>query len=341
MRGLELVAPGLIEKGQLDGTLMLTNGVSKGKSVALLATPDGEPLVISHARIGLPRLDESTTAPPLPLVPAVRVRARTGEDVRFRYGAEHRPTEIWIDPGEPGSGRGAPGYLDLDLEVPLSVDGLELDGEFSSSHGQLAFPNGTLALRRGRAWIRRDRGEVPRVLISAEAAGRVGDYQVSLKPSGQIYPFVAPEEASVGTPLFAPNADAIPFLETEYILALLGGPVVAPSAGGRGGFADLLAIPGRGQNGGAELTGFMLPSFGTALGMQEFALDVGFGGPVRLRLGERLFRRLLVTYVSALSGPAQSSTFRVTYEVTPLLSMGWSADELERSQWEVQAFMRF
>jgi hypothetical protein len=32
---------------------------------------------------------------------------------------------------------------------------------------------------------------------------------------------------------------------------------------------------------------------------------------------------------------------RVTYEVTPRWSLGWSVDELDRTRWEAQAFLPF
>jgi hypothetical protein len=298
--------------------------------VALLTTPDDKPLMVSEATIITSGLDASTPVAPLPFAPAVRVSVRTGSNVQFHhhYALERWLTRIWID-----------GYLKL--AGKLCADGLKLHGEFHSRRGELVFPNAALTLHRGQATIERIPGERPlTVRVDAEAGGRVGDYRVSLKPNGQIYPSMGPE--------FELNADVIPFLADEYVLALLGGPVVTPSAAGRSEFADLLAIPGRGQNGGAELTRVTLRPSDSGLGMKELALDAGFSGPVRLRLGEQLFHpRLFVTYVSALSGPAQSSTFRVTYELTPLyrtdlmLRAGWSVDELERSQWELQAFTRF
>jgi hypothetical protein len=322
---------------KLDGKLLLTSASETG--MPLLATPEGEPLVVSQAEIGVPKVSKPGTPMDLPFTPLVQVRVRVGEDVRFRYGAERRPTEVKIDAGEPGQGRGAPGYVDLSGE--LSLHGLQADAELHSSEGQLAFPNGTLTLRRGTMWIRRVPGRPPRVTISGEADGRIGEYSVSLRPVGQIYPFAEVTEGGIMVPLLSLNAVTIPHLDEAYVMALLVGPVVAPTSGRTNDLAALLAVPGTGGDSGAEITGVTLPQFGNPLGIQEMALDVGTSGVVRLRLGEELFRRVRVVYVSALTGPTASESFRVMFEVTPLVSVGWSIDEVEQERWEVQSLLAF
>ena len=70
--------------------------------------------------------------------------------------------------------------------------------------------------------------------------------------------------------------------------------------------------------------------------MDEFSLDLALHGPTRLRIGERLFRRVLISYVSPLGGPPQSRNFRAIYEVTPRWSLAWGVNELDHAVWEVQ-----
>ena len=77
------------------------------------------------------------------------------------------------------------------------------------------------------------------------------------------------------------------------------------------------------------------------MGRHDVSLDVALQGQVRLRLGERIFRRFLVSYVSPISGPEGTRMVRVTYEVTPRWSLGWSVDELDHTRWEAQAFLPF
>jgi hypothetical protein len=75
--------------------------------------------------------------------------------------------------------------------------------------------------------------------------------------------------------------------------------------------------------------------------MQELSLDVALAGPVRLRLGQRLLKRLVVSYVSTLTGPVESRTLRFSYEVTPRYSVGYGVNELDQGRWELQAFLPF
>jgi hypothetical protein len=320
----EVAIPGITE-ATLDGALWLTNE----KDRAVLRTPEGDPLVVSDAWVGLPETSSMPRAAALPFAPKVEVTVLVGRNVKFRYGAPARPTEVDIEPARLDPPEEATGYLRLTGE--LSPQALDVDARFDTHSGRIVFPNGVLTLRRGTARMVRESGQF-RVTVSGEAHGRVGDYSVTLSPAGQIYPF--DEER------FALNAASIPYLEEAYVMALLVGPVVAPSRGGRQDVAALLAEPGRSTGGGGEITGIMIPPFGSTLGMHEVALDVALEGQVRLRIGER-YRRFVVSYVSALSGPVESRTLRINYEITPLWSLGWSVDELDRGRWEAQAFIPF
>jgi hypothetical protein len=85
----------------------------------------------------------------------------------------------------------------------------------------------------------------------------------------------------------------------------------------------------------------MLAPIGGSAGLPQVGIDYSFQGQFRLRLGEELFRKFFVSYVRSLGGPSETDTLRFTYEVTPLWSLGWGVNELERSRWEVQAFVPF
>ena len=337
--GAQVVIPGFFEM-KVDGLLALRNDPDTGEAV--LTTVDVEsgehrPLVVSEATFGLPKGELAAPAGGGSFAPEVDVRVLVGEDVWFRYGAAKRPTEIRVDPGNVPEEGEPTGYLDLDGK--LSAEGLSLDGELESRQGQLAFPNGVLTLREATAWVEREPGKPPVVTVSAEAGGRVGDYSVSLNPSGQIYPYVS--GAEMGGMPFALNVDSIPYLEEAYVMALLVGPVVAPTRGARPDIATLLSDPTRGPGGGGEITGILLPTFGAATGMQEFSLDVGLSGQVRLRLGQRIAQRIFISYVSALTGTSGSWTLRFNYEITPRWSVGYGVNELDQGRWEVQAFVPF
>jgi len=326
-----LVIPGLVN-GKLDGVLRLTNDPGP-----MLETDENAPMVLSHAELGMPR-GRLTLAPLglLPFAAGLRARVTVGEDVRFRYGGGSRPTDIRLEPG---------GYLAV--EGPLTAAGIDVRGRVWSREGRLAFPNGSLTLRRGTAEVTREPGQPrPHIWISdVDVDGRIGDYYISLSPSGQIYP---PAEngssegggdAGAGELVASPfqwNANSIPALSEEEIKALLVGPVLAPVRTGSGSLADLLARPGAPSAASGEITGLAFPPLGSSFGLDELSLDLALHGPTRLRIGERLFRRVLVSYVSPLGGPTQSRNFRVIYEVTPRWSLAWGVDELDQAVWEVQ-----
>lgn len=323
---------------RLDGALRLITSEAGGP---VLETPDSQPIIISHANFGLPReLPSMSSAPDFPFAPRVDVRIIVGPEVWFRLGPEVRTTRFLIRPAEPPPARAATGYLDIGGR--LHRDALTLDGRVESERGQLAFPNGLLVVRSGTAWVTwhepasppRDADDLPTITIAAEAHGRVGDYVIELNPTGQIYP--------PGGPPLQLNAASIPYLDQIYLMALLAGPMVAPTPSGRTqDFGDLLAHPGRSPGAAGEITGFMLPPFGSALGLHQVTLDFPLEGPVLLRLGERFFDRLVISYLSPLSGPTQSQTLRVTYEVRPTLHLGFSVNELDRTRYEIQSFIPF
>jgi hypothetical protein len=209
---------------------------------------------------------------------------------------------------------------------------VKLVGEFESREGVLAFPNGTLQLQQARAWVSREARQPPIVIINATAAGRVGDYYVSFRPSGQIVPYNAD--------LLQLNATSIPPLEQGFVLALLGGTVVAQGAESQSDLARLLSDPTRAPGREGQIEGVMVPAFSSTSG-PEVGFDVATSGQVRLRLAQELSDRFVVSYVSSLTGARESYTLRFIYQITHLWSIGRAVDELEQGRWEVQAFIPF
>jgi hypothetical protein len=328
---VQLEVPQLV-KGRLDGRLYLARAGRR----TVLKTGEEAPLVFSDATITVPRRPVTV----LPAVglgrpPEVKVRVVTGDEVWLTAGSRERPTQIRISPGAGQPGRETSGYLDV--EGVASAAGLTANGEVESEYGVLAFPNGTLRLRSGRAWLTREAGQRLRVRVSAEANGRVQDYYVSISPAGQVYPSLADDP----TAQFSLNAASSPPLEEAYVKALLVGPLAAPTPGMESDLPTLLAAGGRPAGGGGEVTGLRVAPLSGALGLHEFALDFDLRGPVHMRVGERIMRRFIISYISTLSDPAQSQTMRVTYEVNPRIALGWSVDELGRGRWEVQSFRLF
>lgn len=57
-------------------------------------------------------------------------------------------------------------------------------------------------------------------------------------------------------------------------------------------------------------------------------------------MGERLFKRVMISYLSPLSG-VESRALTVTYEVTPRWSLGWNFNPVDVIRWEAQAFFPF
>jgi hypothetical protein len=330
LNGAQVEVPGLL-KGKVDGKLYLAR--EGGRTV--LKTKEA-PLVLSHATVTIPKGPLTfPSAAPLGKPPEVKVRVVTGDEVWLAAGSRERPTQIKISPRVGPPGTETSGYLEL--SGVASAAGLEAHGEFESQYGVLAFPNGTLTLRSGRAWLDREAGQRLRVTVSAEADGRVQDYYVSISPAGQVYPPVSEDPSAQ----FRLDAASSPPLEEAYITALLVGPLATPTPGGGSDLPSLLAGAGREEAVGGQVTGLRVAPLSGALGLHELSLDFDLRGPVHMRVGERIMRRFMVSYISAVSGAPQSQTMRVTYEVNPRIFLGWSVDELGRGRWEVQSFRLF
>jgi hypothetical protein len=335
----EVSIPGLFDV-TLAGIVSLKNE-STGRP--LLTTEQGEPpthqpLVVSKGTVTLEQTQGIRARLGGIFVPKLDVRLAVGQDIWFQRGSSQRATRIRIDPARTAEDGTRKGYLDIG--GAMRAADVTLDGEFESHEGRLAFPNGVLSLRSGTARVTREAGKKPVVMVTAEAEGRVGDYLVSLNPSGQIYPSETAAPAGTPPPL-ALNLTSLPSLEEGYVLALLEGPIVTPSLGTRPDITSLLAQPtGEGGTGG-QVTGIRLPPFGNQLGMQELSLEVALAGPVQLRVGQRVLKRLVVSYVSTLSGPVESRRLRFSYEVTPRYSIGWSVNELNEGRSEINAFIPF
>ena len=334
---VEVHVPDLVS-AQLRGRLLLSNAPDTGEP--LLATPEGDPLVLFDAVFGVPeRLPRVTGGLVLPFAPALAVDVLVGENVWFRHGAKGRPTEIEIEPGVIVSPEERRGYLHLG--GVLSAAGLTLDGHAAARRGQLAFPNAVLKLRSGEIRLDRTAGEFRVTVAGANADGRVGNYYVSLRPTGRVYPPADEAELALGIQPYRLNAVSVPSLEEGFVLVLLMGPVAAPTRGGGSDMTAMFSPPGSPSQSTAQITGIMLAPIGGSAGLPEVGIDYSFQGQLRLRLGEELFRKFFVSYVSSLGGPSETDTLRFTYEVTPLWSLGWGVNELERSRWEVQAFVPF
>lgn len=355
LQAAEIVIPG-IAGAKLDGALWLTNTQPRAEKrtdpaaptmsgpvisaiadgargdlqtsfLALLKTREGRPLVLSEPTLSVAKLGSLAKPGRAFAGPQADVTVRIGSPMlpaADRPEAADAPTTAVVDLGilkvsGPAAGR-------LAIGGDLSADGYTLAGTVKFRDGQAAFPNAVLTLRHAAVEIRRDKGRLPEVRISdAEAAGRVGEYNITLRPAGRIYPIEEKESAERLTPLPL-NAATIPYLDPAIAVALLWGPVVTPSRGG---------------GGTGEITGVMLPTLGGS-GAPELSLDVAVQGPVQMRLGERIFSRVLITYASPISGPRGARSLGITYEVIPpLMSVGWSVDELDRTRWELRAFRSF
>jgi hypothetical protein len=349
--GVDLVLPDML-RGKLSGELRLVNESGPGgpplvttRTAEVISSshkggqsglaPDDQPLVLSDAVLALPATRGSPAG--LPSALQLDVGLLIGENVHFRHGSGRRPTDITVDPGR----RGPPSTGYLRLQGTPTWDGLLLEGRAESHMGTLAFPNGSLTLRQATAEVTRGdtaarAGQPPQLWVTAEADGRIGDYYIAINPAGRIYP---PPSARIPSTGLSLNAISVPPLAPAYITALLAGQTLAPAVAGTPEIAELLANPGATGITGGPLTGLVLPA--SPLGLHELSFDVALHGPVSMRVGERLLRNLLLSYVSPLSGPPESRTFRITYQVTPHWSLGWSLNELERVRWEVLGFRYF
>jgi autotransporter translocation and assembly factor TamB len=311
-----------------------------GYPPAMLKTREESPLVASDLSLVVPKLGSLIVPGGGGVGPSAEVEIQIGTP-----GAEPLlPTQIAVDLGLLRVKGPATGTVTVGGE--LSGEGYALDGKVEARDGEVAFPNAVLRLSWGTVLVARDRTHGLEIRISdAEAVGRVGDYNITLRPAGRVYPFEEEVSAEGGgwermSPLPL-NANTIPYLDPTIAVALLWGPVVAPSRGGGRGGEGLIQEPGSASRGTGEITGLMLPTLGGS-GTPELSLDVALQGPVQMRVGERIFSRLVVTYVSPVSGPQSARSLGVTYEIVPpLVSIGWSVDERDWTRWELRGFQSF
>ena len=152
---------------------------------------------------------------------------------------------------------------------------------------------------------------------------------------GQVYP--PPGLHPGGVPLDL-GARSTPFLDTPYILALLVGPVIAPAPVNMG-FDPLAALSAATYvpSTTGTITGFTLPG----LMGQNLALNYAFDGPISIWFRQRLFGRLYARYVTPLSGYTETRSLGITYQITPLYSIGWSVNGLQQVQYQIQSFFNF
>ena len=313
---VDLVIPDFIT-AKLHGRLLLRNAES---GEPLLENAAGAPLVMSAGNIGVPPSTASfAPANPLPFAPKLAVRVVAGNDLWFRY----KPVDALLQPSNPADAQPA-SYVDIGGK--LTVPEVTVYGEVRSRKGELSFPNARLELTSGRARLERNPNQPMRVrILEAEATGTVGDYQIVLSPTGQVYPAACYDPECVPLDL---GIRTTPYLDPAYALALLVGPVVAPTVRAGPDALSVLSAVQRPTPGAGALTGFMLPSLGSSI----FGLDYAFEGPLRLRVRERLFGRVFVTYLSPLTGSATTRRLSLNYQVTPRYFIGasiiWSATSL-------------
>jgi hypothetical protein len=318
---IDLVIPDFIT-AKLNGQLLLRNSENGGP---LLRTAEGAPLILAHGTVGIPPVGvRLTPTVSLSLAPELKVRALAGDDLRFRY----RPVEAVIAPAS-----------FVDIGGRLSRQEVTLHGEVRSGKGELTFPNARLDLISGRASIDRNPGQPMRVkVIEAEAVGAVGDYQVILEPTGQVYPAACYDPECVPLDL---GIRTLPYLDPAYAAALLVGPVVGPTVSTGPDAMRVLSAAQRPVPAAGAITGFMLPGLGT----YNVGLDYAFKGPVSLRLRQRLFGTTYVQYVSPISGANATSRLALNYQVTPGYFLGagiiWSPTALTQTLYQINRFWTF
>jgi hypothetical protein len=340
--------------------------------VSVSPPPESRPIVFSRSTLSIPSA-VPTGGTGMPFMPDLRIRVEVGDGVEFRYGAGSRPTKVKVDPGGylyiggPATPEG----------IILAGEAYSHDGTLSFPNGALTLRSGVAKVslshrqelrsvvqpsgstsakgtvvatdpRPSAGWGEQGRpaaARPPHVWISAEADGRIGDYYVSLNPIGQVFP--PPPGADLpgtsGSQLgYSLNAVSIPRLDEAYVMALLAGPVISPAIGPRSqDITRLLSSPGSSGALGSPVTGFALPTFGSlSPASPQLSLAVGFQGPVQLRVGERLFRRVLISYLSPLGG-VENRSLTVTYEVTPRWSFGWGFNSINQVLWQVQGLFPF
>jgi hypothetical protein len=288
-------------------------------------TAPGSPLVVDEGFVGVPPADQLFSLPgQFPITPAADITFLTGRHVDFRYGAIRAQVLPGGPPAAPTSGY-------VRLTGSLTAQEAVLDGTFRAAAGRLNFPGGALDLHSATATVSKVAGSPPRVLLEAEASGQIGDYNVVLSPSGQVFPFPAPGEGG-----FSLGARSIPYLDEPFVLALLLGPTITPAVGAQTQTAELLTTPWSSPTYAGTITGLAVP-----LVLGNLALNYEFEGPVSLRLRQRLFGRLYAAYLAPVTGPAESRRLALTYDIAPRWSVGWSDNALDQSRWQVQSYFAF
>lgn len=319
LTAVELVIPEFIT-AKLGGRLLLVNSENGGP---LLRTAEGAPLVVSQGKIGVPPATTglvSATAPPF--APELQIRVVAGEGLSFEY----KPVQAEIQPG-PGT------YVEIGGR--LTAAEVRVGGEVRSGKAELSFPNARLDLISGVARIDRNPNQPLRVrVVEAEAVGTVGEYQVTLNPTGQVYPAACYDPECVPLDL---RIRTTPYLEPAYALALLVGPIVAPAVSSGLDSSSVLTAAHRPPVPGAALAGITLPYLGT----YNVALDYTFEGPLTVRLRQRLFGRFFVQFSSPLAGQATTRRVAITYQVTPRYSIGFSQDALGNTRYQAQSYWPF
>jgi len=214
----------------------------------------------------------------------------------------------------------------------LGVDGddvgvVQLGGSFS-------FPAATFRFREGSIDIVAQAAKPVRATIDADAEARVREYHVYLHVSG---------------PLTDPriSTQSVPYLTGEEILALLTGRDISPlTATGmtpqqalEGEFRTLLTA-------GLRQT-VLTPierELAASIGLSELTFTFGTQDqPVVVRAGTYLSERIYLQHIRSLGGAVESSLIRGAYRIysNPPIWLGYSIDELQRRQWELETHFRF
>jgi hypothetical protein len=308
----------------LNGTVEVDDHQFTGP---VLQTEKGHPVIVSNGWVGVPPKGQRILSQGLslgaPLLADLLLLA--GPGLRFEYGPVKAVAAVGGPTVDPTTGY-------LYARGPLTAQDLTLNGRFDSHSGTVKFPAGTLDIEQARAEITKTLGQLPQIYISARATGTVGDYFVSLNPTGRIYPPPGPAE-----PPLSLGIRTIPSLSEPLALALLIGSVVAPGPGTVAGPLDLLLHPGETLPRTGTLTGLTVPG----LGAPGVAVNWLFQGPLVLVLRQRLFGKFYASYASPLGGPVVNEQLTFTYQVSRRWSLGWSVNGLDQTRWQVQSFAEF
>jgi hypothetical protein len=320
---VDLVIPKFLT-AKLGGKLHLVNSEKGGP---FLRTDESAPLVVSSGTIGVPQEGARLiTATAFPFSPELQVRLVAGPGLSFR----DKPVEAEILPG-----LGPTPATYVDLGGRLAAADLTVHGEVRSATGALTFPNAKLDLVSALARIDRNPNQPLRVrIVEAEAIGTVGEYQVVLNPSGQVYPEACYDPECVTPDL---GIRTTPYLDPAYAQAILLGPIVAPAVSSGMDTLTVLDAARRPPIPGATLTGISLPYLGT----YNLGLDYTFEGPLHLRLRQRMFGRFYVQFYSPLTGQAVTRRVAITYQITPRYSLGFSQDALGNIRYQAQSYFTF